>query len=114
MINTKAIGFIILLLLQESPLRSEHAIEEIYQKVNLESGTLDENGDELDFIFVPAKLKTGKYEIEVADGPGDLYEIKGTDYYIKFRLYYGYAGYGQEGLLIIDTYSYNNKFIKYQ
>jgi hypothetical protein len=57
-------------------------------------------------------LKTGKYEIEITNGPGDLYEIKGTNMFIKFRGYYGYAGYGEEGILVVGNSAYLSTFFK--
>ena len=91
---------------------SEYTIDEIFVKIELESGTLDEDGDEIDFIFTKGKIKQGKYEISITDGPGDLYEIKGTNYFLEFIGHYGYAGYGDEGLLVINSYGMG-KFIKY-
>ena len=90
----------------------EHDVEEFYKKIELESGTLDEDGDEIDFIFVETELDQGQYEIEITDGPGDLYEIKGTDYFIKFKFYYGYAGYGEEGILDVGTSAWSSTFYK--
>lgn len=76
-------------------------VEEFYKKVELENDTLDEDGEDIDFVFVKTEvnLDEGLYEIEVSDGPGDLYEIKGTDLFVTFRGYYGYAGYGEECIM---------------
>jgi len=90
----------------------EHDVDEFYKKIDLDYGTLDESGHSIDFIFVKTELKQGKYEIEITDGPGDLYEIKGTDMFIKFRGYYGYAGYGEEGILVVGTSAYSSTFYK--
>jgi hypothetical protein len=90
----------------------EYDIEQFYQKIDLESGTLDQDGQPIDFIFVETELKQGQYEIEIADGPDDLYEIKGTDYYLKFKFYYGYAGYGEEGILDVGTSAWSSTFYK--
>ena len=90
----------------------EHDIDEFYKKIDLDYGTLDESGSSIDFIFVKTELKQGKYEIEITDGPGDLYEIKGTDMFVKFRGYYGYAGYGEEGILVVGTSAYSSTFYK--
>jgi len=91
---------------------TEYNVEEFYRKVELDD-TLDENGDGIDFVFVKTEIKQGRYEVELTDGPGDLYEIKGTDYYVEFRSYFGYAGYGTKGLLIVGTAAWSSKFIKY-
>ncbi len=109
--NCLIIFFITLLSTANST--DEYNIDEIYEKVQLDGGTLDDEGDDIDFILVKTELKQGEYEIEITDGPGDLYEVKGTDYFLKFRSYYGYAGYGNKGLLIIGSSSWSSKFIKY-
>lgn len=90
----------------------EHDVDKFYKKIELENETLDETGQSIDFIFVKTELEAGKYEIEIADGPGDLYEIKGTDMYVKFRGYYGYAGYGEEGILVVGTSAFLSTFYK--
>lgn len=80
----------------------DHDVEQIYKKIDVDPGTLDEDGDEIDFIFVETEIDEGLYEIEITDGPGDLYEIMGTDLFLKFRFYFGYAGYGQECILKVE------------
>ena len=77
----------------------DYNVNEFYQRKELKFGTLDENGDEISFVFIPPELKQGTYEVEISDLINDLYEIKGTGYYFRFRQYYGYAGYGDEGIL---------------
>ena len=76
-------------------------IDQVYKKIELDYGTLDEDGDDIEFIFVETEfdVQRGKYEIELTDGPGDLYEIIDTGYYVTFRSYYGYAGYSEECIL---------------
>ena len=90
----------------------EHTIEGFYTKVDLKDGVLDESGNSIDFVFVPAEIKEGAYEIEITDGPGDLYEIKGTEYFCKFTSYYGYAGYGEEGVLKVESGYHASAFFK--
>lgn len=87
-------------------------VEEFYEKVDVKDGTLDEDGDEIDFVFVPTSIEEGVYEVEITDYEGDLYEIKGTDYYITFRGYYGYAGYGEEGILVVGRSAWSSTFYK--
>ncbi|TDS14949.1 hypothetical protein [Sphingobacterium paludis] len=99
--------------IDKNKLLEEYSIDQIYSKVELDSGTLNEDGEEIDFIFTEDQIKAGRYEVSITDGPGDLYEIKGTDYFIKFIGYYGYAGHGEEGLLIINSYG-TGKFTKYE
>lgn len=79
-----------------------YTVDEFYKKVNLDAGTLDENGNSIDFIFVKTSLDAGKYEIELTDGPGGLYEVKGTNIYISFNGYFGYAGYGTDCILKVN------------
>lgn len=92
----------------------EYGIDEIYQKVNLESGSLDQRGRRIDYVFVKTELDQGKYEVEITDGPGDLYHVKGTNYYLEFRSYYGYAGYGDEGILEIGYTNWSSTFYKFE
>ena len=78
-----------------------YTVDEFYKKIDLVYGTLDESGQPVDFIFVKTELDEGKYEIELTDGPGNLFKIKGTDVYITFS---GYAGYGTECILKVSGY----------
>jgi hypothetical protein len=78
-----------------------YSIDKVYKKIELDYGTLDEDGDEVDYIFVETEFDVdrGKYEIEITDGPGDLYEIIGTNYFVTFSSYYGFARYKDECIL---------------
>jgi len=78
-----------------------HDIDKVYKKIELDYGTLNEDGDEIDYIYVETEFKenSGKYEVELTDGPGDLYEIIDTGYFVTFKFYYGYAGYREECIL---------------
>ena len=82
-----------------------YTVEEIYKKIDLDSGTLDEDGYEIAYIYVKTELDRGDYKIDLTDGDGDLYEVKDTDIYIKFNGYFGYAGYSSECILKVDSYS---------
>jgi len=73
---------------------------------------LDKEGNQIEFVFVKTVLKEGKYKIEITDGPGDLYEVKGTDYFIKLGVYYGYAGYSEEGTLDVGSSAWSSTFYK--
>lgn len=89
----------------------EHTIDEIYLKKDLPYGTLDDEGNSIDEIFLKSSLKNGRYDVTISDGPGDLFKVDGTDYYIKFLGYYGYVGYyGDKGIL--DINGYNKHFYK--
>ena len=82
----------------------KHKVEEIYKKIELENGILDEDGRDIDYLYKPHELENGKYKVEIEDGDGDFYHIKDTQLYIKFTRYFGYAGYGKEGILKVDYY----------
>ena len=90
----------------------EHDVDEFYKKIELDNGTLDEDGNDIDFIFVKTDLKAGRYAVEITDAPGDLYEVKGNNIYIKFRGYYGYAGYAEEGIIEVGSSAYTSTFYK--
>jgi len=81
----------------------EHDVDQIYIKKDVDYGTLDEDGDSIDHIYIPAELDRGKYEVEISDETGDLYLIEGSDYYLTFDGYYGYASY-DEGYLVVEQY----------
>ena len=74
----------------------DYTVDKIYKKIEVDSGTLDDEGEEIEFILVETELDKGLYEIQLTEGPGDTYEIKGTDIFITFNFYFGYAGYGLE------------------
>ena len=82
-------------------------ISKVYVKTEC-SYCLDDSGKNIDFVFIPKNdaLKSGNYKVELTDFRNDLYQIKGTDIYIKFSGYHGYAGYGQAGILSVDSYGY--------
>lgn len=83
----------------------DYTVDEFYKKVELDYGTLDEEGDEIKYIYVKTKIDSGDYKIELKDSDGDLYEVKGTNLYIKLNGYFGYAGYSTECIMKVDYYS---------
>lgn len=83
----------------------DYTVSEIYKKVNLDYGTLDPSGSTIDFVYVKTSLENGLYNVEIADGSGDVYEVKGSNIYLKFNSYFGYAGYGTECYLEVSGYS---------
>ena len=85
-----------------------YSVDEFYKKIELDYGTLGEDGRPIDFVFVRTELDGGNYKIELTDGPGDLYEVKGTDIFIEFRGYFGYAGYGTECILKVESGYYSS------
>jgi len=82
-----------------------YTVDEFYKKVELDYGTLDEDGDEIEYIYVKTEVDKGDYKIDLTDGDGDLYEVKDTNIYIKFNGYFGYAGYSTECIMKVDYYS---------
>lgn len=89
-----------------------YTVDEFYKKIELDDGTLGEDGRSIDFVFVKTSLESGTYEIELTDGPGDLYEVKGTDILISFRGYFGYAGYGTECVMKVEGGYYSSTVYK--
>jgi len=89
-----------------------YKVDEFYKKIELDYGALDENGSPIDFIFVKTDLEEGKYEIELTDGSGDLYEIKSTDIFVTFNGYFGYDGYGTECILKVNGGYYSSTVYK--
>ena len=89
-----------------------YTVDEFYEKMELEYGTLGEDGNSIDFIFVKTELDAGTYEIDLTDGPGDLYEVKGTDIFITFSGYFGYAGYSEECILKVESGYYSSTVYK--
>jgi spore germination protein GerM len=53
----------------------DHDIDQFYKKVELEDGILNEEGEEIDFILTKESMEDGKYEVEITDGPGELYRV---------------------------------------
>ena len=84
---------------------TSYTVDEFYKKVELDRGTLDEDGDEIEYIYVKTELDNGDYKIDLTDGDGDLYEVKDTNIFIKFNGYFGYAGYSTECILKVEYYS---------
>lgn len=82
-----------------------YTVDEFYKKVELDYGTLDEDGDEIEYIYIKTEVDKGDYKIDLTDGDGDLYEVKDTNIFIKFNGYFGYAGYSTECIMKVDYYS---------
>lgn len=95
---------LILPLFVVSPNQDSYTVEDFYKKVELDYGTLDEEGNSIDFIYVKTEIENGTYNIELEDVIGDLYQIKNTSIFLKLSGYFGYAGYGTECVLKVKTY----------
>lgn len=81
-----------------------YTVDQFYKKIDLDYGALDSNGSRIDYIYVPTKIDSGTYKIELTDGDRDLYEVQGANLYMKFSGYFGYAGYGTECILKVGSY----------
>ncbi|WP_027127245.1 hypothetical protein [Gelidibacter mesophilus] len=81
-----------------------YTVDEFYKKVELDYGTLDEDGNEIEYIYVKTEVDKGDYKIDLTDGDGDLYEVKDTNLFIKFNGYFGYAGYSKECIMKVEYY----------
>jgi len=79
-------------------------VDSFYKKVELDYGTLDEYGNHISIIYAKSgmEIHSGQYEIEIADGPGELYEVIGVEILIQFRGYYGDVGYRDKCVLVIQ------------
>jgi hypothetical protein len=82
----------------------DHDVVRFYEKIDLDSYTLDADGEEIDEIFVPTKVDNGIYEVEVYKISSKLYRIQGTNIYMYFR-YSPYLYSYDEGILEV---SYNS------
>lgn len=107
----KKIIFIFLIVLtytsygQEYKDWDNHDVIRFYKKVELDYNSLDEDGEEIDAVYVPTKkVEDGIYEVEVKKVSSKLYQISGTNIYMYFR-YSPYLYNYDEGILEV---SYNS------
>lgn len=83
----------------------DHDVIRFYKKIELDYNSLDEDGEEIDAVYVPTKdVEDGIYEIEVKKVSSKLYQISGTNIYMYFR-YSPYLYNYDEGILEV---SYNS------
>ncbi len=82
----------------------DHDVVRFYKKIDLDYNTLDEDGEEIDEIYVPTKIEDGTFEVEVRKVSSKLYQIYGTNIYMYFR-YSPYLYNYDEGILEV---SYNS------
>ncbi|WKK65924.1 hypothetical protein [Lutimonas zeaxanthinifaciens] len=80
------------------------SVDSFYKKIELDYGTLDEYGNHISIIYAKSEVKfeSGQYEIEISDGPGELYEVIGADLFVQFRGYYGDVGYRDKCVLAVQ------------
>lgn len=64
---------------------TDHEIIRFYEKVELDSYSLNEDGDEISSIYTPTKVNDGVYEVELRKISYKLYQIIGTNIYMYFR-----------------------------
>lgn len=103
----------ILLSSSTHPLSSKvdsYDIAGIYEKVELKSGSkvLDSYGNVKDAkaVYVPTKIDTGKYEVELTRIDSNFYQIYGTNLYIETKYCYEYATRDDAILNITSNYGY--------
>lgn len=82
----------------------DHDVIRFYEKTDLDSYSLDDEGEEIDEVYIPIKVEDGTYEVEVYKISSKLYRIQGTNTYMFFR-YSPYLYSYDEGILEI---SYNS------
>lgn len=82
----------------------DHDVIRFYKKVDLDYYSLDEEGEEIEEIYVPTKVDDGLYEVELYKVSSKLYKIQGTNIYLFFR-YPPYLYSYDEGILNV---SYNS------
>ena len=89
---------------------SSYDIAGIYEKVDLKSGSkvLDSYGNVKDAkaVYVPTKIETGKYEVELTRIDSNFYQICGTNLYIETKYCYEYATRDDAILNVTSSYGY--------
>lgn len=92
---------------------SSYDIANIYEKVELKDGSksLDSYGNVKDAkaVFVPTKIDTGKYQVELTKIDTDFYQICGTDLYIETKYCHEYAIREDAILNITSNYGYTRR-----
>ncbi|HZL11695.1 MAG TPA: hypothetical protein VFC65_17055 [Prolixibacteraceae bacterium] len=82
----------------------DHDVVRFYEKIDLDSYTLDDEGEEINEVYVPTKVEDGNYEVEVYKISALLYRIQDTNIYMFFR-YSPYLYSYDDGILEV---SYNS------
>ena len=99
----KLLFLLILLPFHPTEKKADSYSVEVYKKIELPYGTLDEGCySTIDYIYERATLRPGKYSVTIDDYKGSLYEVEGTSYYLKFD----YTPDKDEGVLDIETEGY--------
>ena len=63
----------------------DHDVIRFYEKISLDANTLDEDGEEIEELYVTTKVEEGLYEVEVRKISSKLYQIIGTNIFMYFR-----------------------------
>ena len=89
---------------------NSYDIAGIYEKEDLKTGSkvLDSYGNIKDAraVYVPTKIDSGKYEVELTKIDSNFYQIYGTNLYIETKYCYEYATRDDAILNIISNYGY--------
>ena len=83
-------------------------VNEFYRRISLNMGSLDENGHPISFVYVKTNLDKGEYDVELTHGPGELYQIKGTDISVSFSDDFGNVRNGIECVLTVNDGYYSS------
>ena len=85
-------------------------IANIYEKVELKDGakSLDTYGNVKDAkaVFIPTKIDTGKYKVELTKIDTDFYQICGKDLYIETKYCHEYAMREDAIINVTSNYGY--------
>lgn len=110
--NPTCLLFLVLLFSSFSFQTKEYKIDSFYERIEFKEKALDEKGNIIKHVYIETELENGVYSIEISDTNANLYNINGTNYYIKFWGFYGFAGFAEKGTLVVKTGFMNSKFIK--
>ena len=84
--------------------QEEHDVVAVYEKIDLDYGTLDDEGEDISFVLVKTNIEKGEYKIEIGYKINSyVYNVRGTDLYIKFR-FNPYLYRYDEGVLVWSGY----------
>ena len=89
---------------------SSYDVAGIYEKVELKDGAKAQdsygNIKDVKAVYVPTKIDTGKYEVELTKIDSNFYHICGTNLYIETKYCYEYATRDDAILNITSNYGY--------
>lgn len=86
-------------------------IKKIYSLIELEDGVkaisvYEDVSEDLEYLLVPTRLETGRYNVELTRMAHNLYRVYGTDIVIETLYSYEYAYVDDAVLNIKSTYGY--------